>query len=197
MFFRKSGGTLDYLVVGLGNPGKKYEQTRHNIGFRMLDHIADRQGIRVTRSKFQALCGAGRIAGARVLLLKPVTFMNLSGGAVRQAANFYHLTPEQVVVIFDDVSLDPGVLRIRAEGSAGGHNGIKSIIQNLGGEGFPRIKVGVGKKPRPDDDLADWVLASPSADDRKRIDARADDVNDALELILHGKLSLAQSRFNG
>lgn len=197
MFFKKSGGALDYLVVGLGNPGKKYEQTRHNAGFRMLDSVAQRQGIRVARTKFQALCGTGRIAGARVMLLKPVTFMNLSGDAVRQAANFYQLPPERVVVLYDDVSLDPGVLRIRAEGSAGGHNGVKSIIENLGTDRFPRIRVGVGKKPRADYDLAEWVLAAPAAEDRKRIEARAADLNDALELILQDKLSLAQSRFNG
>ena len=197
MFFKKMGGGADWIVVGLGNPGKKYELTRHNVGFRMLDAISEQTGIQVTRAKFQALTGSGNIAGQKVLLLKPTTFMNLSGEAVRQAANFYNIPPQRIVVIYDDVNFDPGVLRIRAEGSAGGHNGIKSIIENLVGESFPRIRVGVGKKPRPDYDLADWVLGVPAAEDRKKIDARAEDVFGALELILQDKLQLAQSRYNG
>lgn len=197
MFFKKKIGSLDYMVVGLGNPGKKYELTRHNVGFRMLDHIADQNRMKVTRAKWNALSATGNLAGAKVLLLKPTTFMNNSGDAVRQAANFYNLPPERVIVIYDDVTLDPGVLRIRAEGSAGGHNGIKSIIEHLGSDKFPRIKVGVGKKPRPDYDLADWVLAMPSSDDRKKIESRADDVAAALELMVKDQLTLAQSKYNG
>ncbi len=197
MIFKKAGGSLDYIVVGLGNPGKKYEQTRHNVGYRMLDHIAAKHGIKITRAKFQALSATGRIGAAKVLLLKPTTYMNLSGDAVRQAMQFYNLPPDRVIVIYDDASLDAGVLRIRAEGSAGGHNGIRSLIDNLGTEAFPRIKVGVGQKPRPDYDLADWVLAMPSSADKKLIDARADDVNGALELLLKDQLGMAQSKYNG
>ena len=197
MFFKKKSGSLDYMIVGLGNPGKKYELTRHNVGFRMVDSIAEQNRMKVTRAKWNALSATGTIAGAKVLLLKPTTYMNNSGDAVRQAANFYNLPPERIIVIYDDVTLDPGVLRIRAEGSAGGHNGIKSIIQNLGSDKFPRVKVGVGKKPRPDYDLADWVLAMPSSEDRKKIESRTDDVAAAVELMVKDNLTLAQSKYNG
>ncbi len=197
MLFKKKDASLDYLVVGLGNPGKQYENSRHNVGFRMLDALAERQGVKVTRAKFQALTGTGRIGGARVLLMKPTTYMNLSGDAIRAAADYYKLPPERIIVLFDDISLEPGHIRIRAEGSAGGHNGLKSIIAQLGSEKFPRVKVGVGAKPRPDYDLADWVLAAPSAADKKKIAERTDDVLDAVELLCKDQLSLAQSRFNG
>ena len=196
MFFSKKGGT-DYIVVGLGNPGKKYELTRHNAGFRALDTFAQKHGIRVARSRFSALVGEGRAAGARVVLMKPVTFMNLSGIAVAAAAKYYGIAPEKIVVLCDDVSLLPGVIRIRADGSAGGHNGLHSIIDMLGSEIFPRVKIGVGEKPQPEIDLADWVLATPSSADKKKIDARTDDVCAALELILDNRLAEAQSRYNG
>lgn len=197
MLFKKKDASLDYIVAGLGNPGKQYENSRHNVGFRMLDALADASGIKVTRAKFQALTGTGRIGGARVLLMKPTTYMNLSGDAIRAAADYYKLPPEHIIVIFDDISLEPGHIRIRAEGSAGGHNGLKSIIAQLGSEKFPRVKVGVGAKPRPDYDLADWVLAAPSAADKKHISGRTDDVLAAVELLCKDQLSLAQSRFNG
>lgn len=196
MLFRSRTGVA-YLIVGLGNPGKKYEYTRHNVGWRALDLLASRAGIRVTRARFQALVGTGTLGGAQVALLKPTTFMNLSGAAVEAAAKYYKIPPERVVVVFDDVSLKPGQLRIRENGSAGGHNGIKNIIERLGTDGFPRVKIGVGAKPNPDMDLADWVLSMPSSADRQSIEGRFDDVVSALELIVRGDIKLAQSRYNG
>lgn len=186
-----------WLIVGLGNPGKNYERTRHNVGFRALDAFAARRGIRVARAKFQALCGEGSIGGVPVALLKPTTFMNLSGEAVSAAARYYKLPPERVLVLCDDVSLAPGVIRIRDSGSAGGHNGLRSLIDRLGSENFPRLRIGVGEKPHPEMELADWVLAAPASADQKKIDSRTDDICAALELIIGGRLDLAQSRYNG
>lgn len=194
--FAKSTSNLDYMIVGLGNPGKKYEGTRHNAGFDALDFIAEKWGISVTRSKFDALTGTGTVSGKKVLLLKPQTFMNLSGEAVRKAVDFYKVPAENVIVIFDDISLAPGKLRIRKTGSAGGHNGIKSIIANIG-QDFPRVKVGVGEKPHPEYDLADWVLGHFTQDDKKAITARYDDICGALQLIMEEKADLAMSRYNG
>lgn len=196
MLFQKRLTGIDYLIVGLGNPGRQYEDTRHNAGFRALDAAADAWGIRVVRAKFSALTGAGEVGGSKVLLLKPQTFMNNSGAAVGAAASFYKLTPERVIVIFDDVSLAPGRLRVRRAGSAGGHNGIKSIIAAIG-QDFPRVKIGVGEKPHPEYDLADWVLGKPSGDDSKAIASRTDDVRGAVEMILKGQLDAAMSKYNG
>lgn len=196
MFFQKRKAGTEFLLVGLGNPGKKYEGTRHNAGFAALDAAAAAWGIRVARAKFDALAGAGEIGGHGVLLLKPQTFMNDSGKAVRAAADFYKIPPERVIVIFDDVSLAPGRLRVRKSGSAGGHNGVKSIIAAIGQE-FPRVKIGVGEKPRPEYDLADWVLSRPSEADRKAIESRTGDVRGAAELILQGQLDAAMSKYNG
>ena len=150
---------FDYMIVGLGNPGKQYESTRHNAGFICLDLLAEKYSISVKKLKFKSLLGEGRIEGKRCLLLKPQTFMNLSGEAVRDAAEFYKIPPENIIVIYDDISLDPGKLRIRRKGSDGGHNGMKNILYHLKSDGFPRIKVGVGAKPNPEYDLADWVLS--------------------------------------
>ena len=194
--FAKSTSNLDYMIVGLGNPGKKYEGTRHNAGFDALDFVAEKWGISVTRSKFDALTGTGTVSGKKVLLLKPQTFMNLSGEAVRKAVDFYKVSAENVIVIFDDISLAPGKLRIRKTGSAGGHTGIKSIIANIG-QDFPRVKVGVGEKPHPEYDLADWVLGHFTQDDKKAITARYDDICGALQLIMEEKADLAMSRYNG
>ncbi len=191
------GAKNEYLLVGLGNPGKKYELSRHNCGFRALDYIAERCGVKVNRARFTALTGAGLLSGVKVVFLKPTTFMNLSGAAVSAAAKYYRIPPERIVIIFDDISLMPGHIRIRKDGSAGGHNGIKSIIEQLGTEEFPRIKIGVGAKPNAQSDLADWVLSMPSSSDRKLIESRLDDVMSAAELIVKGELTLAQSRFNG
>lgn len=195
MWFQKSSA-VEYLIVGLGNPGKQYEHTRHNAGFDALDDCADRWGISVVRSKFDALTGTGSAGGAKVMLMKPQTFMNLSGQAVKKAVDFYKLPPERVIVLFDDISLEPGKLRLRKTGSAGGHNGIKSIIAAIG-QDFPRVKIGVGKKPHPDYDLADWVLSRFSAEDEKAIAARHQDIAAALELIMNDQFEPAQSRYNG
>ena len=153
-----------YIIVGLGNPTSKYDKTRHNVGFDTIDALADKYSINVNNAKHKALCGQGIIDGEKVLLMKPQTFMNLSGEAVKQAAAFYKVPAENIIVIFDDVSLDVGKMRIRLKGSAGGHNGIKSIIAHMG-DSFPRVKMGVGEKPHPEYDLADWVLSHFSKDD--------------------------------
>lgn len=194
MLFQKTSG-IDYIIAGLGNPGKNYEGTRHNTGFDALDYVAQRWGVSVTRSRFDALCGTGEAGGYRVLLLKPQTFMNLSGEAVRKAAEFYKIPPQHVIVLFDDISLEPGRLRLRASGSAGGHNGIKSIIANIGQE-FPRVKIGVGEKPRPEYDLADWVLSRLTQAERQAVQARYGDVCDALVLIMKGEFQAAQNKYN-
>ena len=195
MFFKKQT-SIDAIIVGLGNPGKKYEGTRHNAGFAALDHVAEKWGVRVTKAKFDALTGTGTAAGVKVLLMKPQTFMNLSGDAVRKAADFYKVPPERIIVLFDDISLAPGRLRIRKTGSAGGHNGIKSIISALGQE-FPRVKIGVGERPRPEYDLADWVLSRFTAQEWAAVTARFDDVCNAVSMIMKGQLSAAMSRYNG
>ena len=156
----ESGKSPEFLLVGLGNPGTKYENTRHNAGFRFLDDLAKKQGVSVTRSRFQSLCGDMVFGEKRVLLIKPQTFMNLSGQAVAEAARFYKIPPEKVIVVSDDTSLDIGRLRVRREGSDGGHNGLKNIILLLGTDAFPRLRIGVGQKPHPDYDMADWVLSA-------------------------------------
>ena len=195
MFFQKPS-SVEFLIVGLGNPGAKYAGTRHNAGFNALDWAARRWGIRVDRTRFDALTGTGEAAGHKVLLLKPQTFMNLSGQAVGKAAAFYKVPAQNVIVLFDDISLAPGRLRLRKAGSAGGHNGVKSIISQIGQE-FPRVKIGVGAKPHPEYDLADWVLSRFTPDERKAMEARYDDVADALEMMMKGQFEAAQSRYNG
>lgn len=195
MFFQKKT-SVDYLIAGLGNPGKKYEGTRHNTGFAALDHLALKWDIAVTKSKFDALTGIGFAGDARVLLLKPQTFMNLSGVAIQKAADFYKVPAQHIIVLFDDISLAPGKLRVRPSGSAGGHNGIKSIISAVGQE-FPRVKIGVGERPRPEYDLADWVLSRFTAQEWDAVKARFDDVCDAVFMITKGQLSAAQNRYNG
>ena len=176
---------------------KKYEGTRHNAGFAALDHVAEKWGVRVTKAKFDALTGTGTAAGVKVLLMKPQTFMNLSGEAVGEAARFYKLPPERVLVISDDVSLPVGKLRIRKGGSAGGHNGLKSIIQHLGTDQFPRIKVGVGQKPHPDYDMADWVLSKFAGEDLKTITEAIRKAADAVECLIQEGPDKAMNRFNG
>ena len=197
MLFRKDSGGAAWLIVGLGNPGEKYENTRHNVGFQVIDELAERQGRPVQRLKFKALTGLLTIGGERALVMKPVTYMNLSGEAVRPAADFYKLPPERILVISDDVALAAGRLRIRTKGSAGGHNGLKNIIQHLGTDQFPRIRVGVGEKPHPDYDLADWVLGRPQGEDKKAIDAAVKRAADAVECILTQGLERGMGKFNG
>lgn len=195
MFFAKKAA-VEYIVAGLGNPGKKYDGTRHNTGFAALDHLAQQWGVQVTKAKFDALVGTASVEGAKVLLLKPQTFMNLSGVAVHKAADFYKVPAQHVIVLFDDISLAPGKLRVRPAGSAGGHNGIKSIISALGQE-FPRVKIGVGERPRPEYDLADWVLSRFTAQEWAAVTARFDDVCNAVSMIMKGQLSAAQNKYNG
>ena len=194
--FLKSQSKIETIIVGLGNPGKKYEHTRHNAGFDAIDYAAAKWGISINKSKYDALVGTGSVGGAKVLLIKPQTFMNLSGEAVRKAADFYKIAPQNIIVLFDDISLAPGKLRIRKTGSAGGHNGIKSIIGNIG-QDFPRVKIGVGEKPRPEYDLADWVLSRLTQAEKKAVEARYDDICGALELMMKGQFDTAMSRYNG
>ena len=158
-----------WLIAGLGNPEPKYDGTRHNAGFSALDDLAGRWGISVSKTKFQGLWGQGEVDGHKVVLLKPLTYMNLSGDSIAPLAGFFKIPADHVIVLCDDITQSPGKLRIRPSGSAGGHNGLKSIIARLGGENFPRIRIGVGAKPRPDYDLADWVLGRFPPDDAKAL----------------------------
>ena len=186
-----------WLIVGLGNPGREYETTRHNAGFRALDILANKLGCKVDKLKYQGLYGQVSYKGRKLLLLKPQTYMNLSGRSVLQLSAFFRVPPKNIIVMFDDISLDPGRLRVRAEGSAGGHNGIKSIIQELGSQDFPRVKIGVGAKPHPDFDLADWVLSHFSAQEEKALQPALERAADAaLAIIDHGIYETA-NRFNG
>lgn len=198
MILKKEAGASSYewLVVGLGNPGTKYEFTRHNAGFLCLDLFAEKNSFKIDRIKFKGTLCDVRIRGKRCLFLKPQTFMNLSGESVREVASFYKIPPERIIVVFDDVSLDIGKMRIRRKGTDGGHNGIKSIIYQLGSDNFPRIKIGVGKKPHPDYDLADWVLKAFSKDELKELRNCCDNACDALELMIDGKTDEAMSKFN-
>lgn len=189
-------GTFDYLVVGLGNPGKQYETTRHNAGFICLDMLAEKYNVKVNRLKFKSLMGEVRIGGARCLLLKPQTFMNLSGEAVRDAVEFYKIPPERIIVIFDDISLPPGKLRIRRKGSAGTHNGMKNIIYHLKTDMIPRIKIGVGERPDPEYDLADWVLSRFTKKEAEEIKKAAENAIGAVELMVKGQIDKAMSDFN-
>ncbi len=191
-----SQGNMEYLIVGLGNPGPKYEKTRHNAGFRALDVILKKNGLALNRRKFKAEIADGTVNGKRCLFMKPQTFMNLSGEAVGEAARFYKIPPEKVIVLFDDISLPPGKLRIRRKGSAGGHNGIKSIIEHLDSEEFPRIKLGVGAKPRPDYDLADWVLSSFSPQDQQKMEEAYDLCPEIVACLVEEKIDEAMSRFS-
>ena len=199
MMFRKNkeyGGTFDCMIVGLGNPGRQYEGTRHNAGFICIDALEEKYSLKVNKLKFKSLMGECRIDGKRCLILKPQTFMNLSGEAVRDAADFYKIPPERIIVIFDDISLEPGKLRIRRKGSDGGHNGIKSIIYHLKSNEFPRIKVGVGAKPNPEYDLADWVLSRFTKKEADEIKKAAEDTVSALEIMVSGDIDKAMSRYN-
>ncbi len=184
-----------YLIAGLGNPGKQYENTRHNAGFMALDALADQLGTSIEEKKHKALCGKGMIGGEKVILLKPQTFMNLSGESIRAAADFYKVDPDHIMVIYDDISLEPGQLRIRKKGSAGGHNGIKSIIAHLGTQEFPRIKVGVGAKPDRMD-LADYVLGHFSQIESRVMDDAAKEAGQAAQAIILDGIEAAMNRYN-
>ena len=191
----KSGET--WLIVGLGNPGREYERTRHNCGFRAVELLADTLGCKIDKAKFQGLYGQVNYGSKKLLLLKPQTYMNLSGRSVLQLSAYFHIPPQNIIVLFDDISLEPGRLRIRADGSAGGHNGIKSIIQELGSQSFPRVKIGVGSKPNPEYDLADWVLSTFSAQEEKALAVSLKNAADAVLAIIDHGVPEAANRFNG
>lgn len=185
-----------YIIVGLGNPGKQYEHTRHNVGFDTIDVLAERYRISVDAKKYRALYGKGMIEGNKVILAKPQTYMNLSGESVRELIDFYKIDEaEELIVIYDDISLEPGQLRLRAKGSAGGHNGIKNIIAHLGGQEFKRIKVGVGEKPKGYD-LADYVLSRFSKEERQRVDASLERAADAAAKIITDDMASAMNEYN-
>lgn len=198
MFFRKPAptGAVDFIIVGLGNPGKKYEGTRHNAGFMVLETIADTTGTRVNRAKFKSLCGEAVIGGKKVLLLMPQTFMNNSGEAVREALAFYKLPPERCLIVCDDITLPVGTIRIRRKGSDGGQRGVRSIITLCGSEQFPRIKLGVGQKPHPDYDLAAWVLSRFPESDKVPMRDAVKHAADAAELIVQDSIEAAMNRFS-
>ena len=195
MIFKTSG--CDWMIVGLGNPGKDYEKTRHNVGFRSTDLLAGLLKTKIDRLKFKALTRMVTYNGMKVLLVQPQTYMNLSGAAVSALATYYKVKPERILVIFDDISLPVGRIRIRRDGSAGGHNGIKSIIQSLGTDQFPRVKVGVGAKPHPDCDLADWVLSKFSAQEEKALAPALENAANAALLVLDQGTEKAASAYNG
>ena len=185
-----------YIIAGLGNPTQQYEHTRHNIGFDTITYLADRYHITMNTKKFQAICGTGVIEGQKVLLLKPQTYMNLSGNSIGEAVNFYKLDPAtEVIVIYDDIALDPGYIRVRKKGSAGGHNGIKDIIAHLGTQEFQRIRVGVGEKPK-DYDLAAYVLGHFTAEDRKKVEEAIAQAADAVVLMVQDRTDEAMNLYN-
>lgn len=189
--------TDSWLIVGLGNPGKEYANTKHNCGFRAIDLIAQQLKCKIDKGKFQGLYGQTTYDGKKLFLLKPQTYMNLSGRSVAQLANYYHIPPERIIVLFDDISLPPGRLRIRQDGSAGGHNGIKSIIAEIGSQSFPRVKIGVGAKPHEDADLAAWVLSGFTASEEKALAVSLKNAADSALCIIEKGAYEAANRFNG
>lgn len=193
--FKKS--STSWLIVGLGNPGKQYEHTRHNCGFRAIDVLAQKLNCKVDKSKFQGLYGQTQYNGAKLYLLKPLTFMNLSGRSLLQLSAYYSIPPQRIIVLFDDISLPLGKLRIRGNGSAGGHNGIKSIISELGSQDFPRVKIGVGAKAHPEQDLADWVLSGFTKDEEKILLTALDRAADAALSIIDKGVSSTANSYNG
>lgn len=195
MIFGKSSG-VEQLVVFLGNPGPEYDHTRHNVAWDVADALAEELGVPIQRLKFKALTHVCDVGGKKTLLMKPVTFMNLSGEAVGEAARFYKLKPEQVLVVCDDIALPAGKLRLRAKGSAGGHNGLKSIQQHLSSDAYPRLRVGVGAKPHPDYDLAAWVLAKPQGEDAKAVAEGVRRAAKAIPVIIEKGVERAQETVN-
>ncbi len=200
MFFRKkefsASNAPEFLIVGLGNPGSKYEYTRHNVGFLTLDRLCVEQDFKINKIKYKSILGEVNLGAYRCIAMKPQTFMNNSGEAVREAAAFYKIPPEKIIVIYDDISLPCGKIRIRRKGTDGGHNGIKSIIYHLNSNAFPRVKVGVGAKPHPDYDLADWVLSNFKKDELEEIKSACENACEAVRLIVDGKTDLAMNKFN-
>ena len=195
MFFKKT--TDSWLIVGLGNPGKDYVKTRHNCGFRAIDLLAQNLHCKIDKGRFQGLYGQTTHNGVKLFLLKPLTYMNLSGKSVQQLCSYFHIPPQRVIVLFDDISLPVGRLRIRGDGSAGGHNGIKSLIQELGSQNFPRVKIGVGAKPHEQQDLADWVLSNFSSSEEKDLAFALQNAADAALSIVERGVAESANRFNG
>lgn len=200
MFFRKkefsNSSAPEFLIAGLGNPGEKYEYTRHNAGFLTLDRLCVEENFKINKIKFKSLLGEVNIGGHRCIVIKPQTFMNNSGEAVREVCAFYKIPPEKVIVVYDDISLPCGKLRIRRKGSDGGHNGMKSIIYHLKSDSFPRVKVGIGAKPHPDYDLADWVLSTFKKDELEELKSAVSNACEAIRLIVDGKTDEAMNKFN-
>jgi PTH1 family peptidyl-tRNA hydrolase len=203
LFKKISTGTEDtktppeYIIAGLGNPGRDYVTTRHNAGFLAMDILADQLGCKVDKLKFQGLYGQTTYKGTKLYLLKPQTFMNLSGKSVLQISAYFNIPPQRIIVMFDDISLEPGKLRVRSDGSAGGHNGIKSIIAELGSQDFPRVKIGVGSKPHKDADLAQWVLSGFSAGDDKAMESAFQNAGKAALCVIEHGVQEAANRYNG
>ena len=197
MFFNQKNGGVDWLLVCLGNPGDQYENTRHNVGFQVADAVAERHNVPIQHLKFRALTNTITVGEKKVLLMKPVTYMNLSGEAVHEAASFYKVPPERILVVSDEVALAPGKIRVRRSGSAGGHNGLKNIIAHLGTDQFPRIRVGVGQKPHPDYDMADWVLGKFQGEDKKAVEEAVKRAADAAECLIQEGVDKAMNRYNG
>lgn len=190
------GGKIEYVIAGLGNPGMEYEGSRHNAGFFVLDTLAKQEGADINRLKFKGKTGEAVIGGKRCLLLKPTTYMNLSGESIVQALDFYKLDTDRLIVVYDDISLEPGKLRIRRKGSHGGHNGMRSIIDLTGKDDFPRVKIGVGKKPHPDYDLAKWVLGKFSKEDSEKMKQSAENACECIKLMVQGKTDEAMNKYN-
>ena len=193
---KKPPAPIDFIIAGLGNPGTKYEDTRHNCGFMAVEILAEQCRVEMKKLRFKSLTADAEIGGRRCLLMKPTTFMNNSGDAIEEAANFYKVPPENILIIYDDISLDVGRLRIRGKGSDGGHNGMKSIILRLNTDVFPRIRVGVGKKPHPDYDLADWVLSRFTKEEGEKLLPALTNAAEAAKLIAEGKLNEAMNKYN-
>ena len=189
-------GKIEYIIAGLGNPGPKYADTRHNAGFKAVDLMANQNGFEIKKLKFKSLIADEMIAGKRCLIMKPQTMMNLSGEAILEAADYYNIPDENIIIIYDDISLDIGKLRIRRKGSAGGHNGIKSIISCLGSENFPRVKIGVDKKPDARTDLVDWVLGNFPKEKEAELNTALENAVSSVELIVNGKTDEAMNKYN-
>lgn len=197
MMFSRLTGQPGWLIAGLGNPGAQYEKTRHNTGFQAVSCLAQRLGVTIRKNRFRALCAEAEYHGQKLLLMMPQTFMNASGISIEAAAHYYKLPPERVIVLFDDISLPVGRLRVRASGSAGGHNGLKSIIAMLQSDAFPRVKIGVGAKPHPDYDLADWVLSAVPQAEQEPYQAAIHNAADAALCIVENGCEKAAAQFNG
>ena len=196
MLFGRQSSAVDWLIVGLGNPGSKYENTRHTMGFKTIDLLAEKLNVPVNKVKFKAVYNTVNFAGCKCLIMKPQTYMNLSGEAVREAAQFYKIPADHVLVIYDDISLPVGKLRVRPTGSAGGHNGIKNIIAHLGTQEFPRVKIGVGAPEGADKDMVDWVIGAPSQAERKILAESFEKAIDAAEAIIKNGCQKAMNQFN-